>query len=125
LNEPKTLKVKPKTGYVLHGFPEVIKGDTNPPSLDDLDCDFIAESPHGRRWPVLINYREIPAPPPYRDVDPTNCEIFGPDGESRGRAFFNLVGDDGLPLTLTKALMCDNNGYLTEVLVNRISRSKI
>lgn len=125
LSSPKTQSKKPRPGYILHGFPEVIKGNTNSPNEEDLDCDFIAKSPNGKKWPVLINYREIPAPPPYRDVDPTNCEIFGPDGESRGRAYFNLVGDDGLPLALTKAFLCDNDGYLTEVLVNRINKSKI
>jgi hypothetical protein len=126
LNLPKTQDKAPKPGYVLHGFPEVIKGDTKTPDEEDLDCDFIAASPHGRRWPVMINYREIPCPPPYRDVDPTNCEIFGPDGEPRGRAFFNLTNpEDGLPLTLEKAFLCDSNGYLSQVLVNRITRSKV
>lgn len=113
-----------KHGYVLDGFPEVIKGTAKSPSEDDVDCDFVALSPHGRRWPVMINFREIPVPPPpVRDVDPTNCEIFGPDGESRGRAFFSLSNPDGTSLAFFKAFLADSKNTLHKVLVSRVSHS--
>ena len=115
-----------KPGYALDGFPEVIKGTAKSPIEDDVDCDFVALSPHGQRWPVMINFREIPVPPPpVRDVDPTNCEIVGPDGQSRGRAFFSLQNPDGSHLSYFKAFLSDARNALHQVLVSRISHTTL
>lgn len=121
-------------GFAVPGLPVYIEGVSAVPVPDDGDCDFVAIdnyneiAPKSRgepaepiRWPIMITFREIP---PYREVEPTNCEIFGPDGESRGRGKFDLLDGENC-IIYNKALMADNNNNLSTVLVKRISDRQV
>lgn len=125
------------SGFVLPFLPKHIGGISAIPVPDDGDCDFVALDsdneiwPHTRqnpeyrgepiRWPIMITFREIQ---PYREVEPTNCEVFGPDGESRGRAKFDLLDGENC-IIYNKAFMADNNNNLVTVLVKRISDGQV
>lgn len=106
---------------VLPGLPSVIDGLSDVPVEDDGDCDFVAVPGDGTRWPIMITFREIP---PYRDVDNTNCEIFGPDGKSRGRARFDLLDGENC-IVYNKGYLADNQNQMTLVLVKRINDGQI
>lgn len=122
LNEIEGAPENTPRNHVLPGLPKIIKGISNVPVEDDGDCDFVAIPETGSpRWPVMITYREIP---PYRDVEDTNCEIFGPDGISRGRARFNLLDGQNC-LIYSKGFMADNQNNLSLVLVKRISDHQV
>jgi hypothetical protein len=110
-----------KRNCVVPGLPINIRGEAVAPVEDDGDCDVVALAGKKKRWPIMLTFREIP---PYRDVEGTNCEVFGPDGESRGRARFNLT-DGGNVVVYSKGYLSDATNTVRPVLVKKLGESEI
>ncbi len=69
INEDESVKVKPKIEQ-KNKF-DKFAGKIKKPVDSEPDCDFVVETPEGKRYPILVNLREVsrshPAPSPCRD----------------------------------------------------------
>ena len=129
LHEVEGVAVEDKGGAdeVLAGLPRLIEGLSGAPVESDGECDFVAVTSEGVRWPVLLEYRDIEPPkPPTRDLQGTNCNVYGPDGELRGRGRFTFLDSaSNSSVNFSKGYLVDAKNVVSTILIKRLTTRRV